>query len=114
MPHFIIDCSPNILDQHPPETILEAVYNAAEETGLFRKGDVKVRLQPFAHYKLGEGKSAFIHVFAHIMQGRTTEQKASLSRNVVAALNRLFPDIPILSMNVRDFEKATYFNKTML
>jgi 5-carboxymethyl-2-hydroxymuconate isomerase len=42
------------------------------------------------------------------MQGRTQEQKKNLSERVVRALNALLPDVEIISVNVRDFEKATY------
>lgn len=37
MPHFVIDCSENILQIHSPEEILREVHNAAEATGLFKK-----------------------------------------------------------------------------
>ena len=48
------------------------------------------------------------------MEGRSAEQKADLSRNIVSKLNQLFPEVPIISINIRDFEKSSYINKTML
>jgi 5-carboxymethyl-2-hydroxymuconate isomerase len=48
------------------------------------------------------------------MEGRNTEQKANLSRKVIEQLNLMFPDIPILSMNIREFEAATYCNKSLI
>jgi len=48
------------------------------------------------------------------MEGRTPEQKADLSRKIVFKLNQLFPEVPIISMNIRDLEKSSYINKTML
>ena len=48
------------------------------------------------------------------MEGRTTDQKSDLSRKIVSKLNQLFPEVPIISMNIRDFEKSSYINKTML
>ena len=53
-------------------------------------------------------------VFGNIMEGRTPEQKADLSRKIVSKLNQLFPEVPIISMNIRDLEKSSYINKTML
>jgi hypothetical protein len=35
---------------------MDAVYNVAESTGLFAANDIKVRLQPYQYYRLGEGK----------------------------------------------------------
>jgi 5-carboxymethyl-2-hydroxymuconate isomerase len=114
MPHFIIDCSENILLEKTPGEIMSAVYDVAESTGLFRRGDIKVRIRPFQFYQLGEGKKDFIHVFAHIMEGRTTGQKADLSKKIIEKLNEMFPGISILSMNVDEFESATYSNKSLI
>ena len=114
MPHFIIECSENILAQRTPDEMMQAVYAVAEASHLFAKNDIKVRLNPYAYYKLGENKKDFIHVFAHIMEGRSTEQKAALSRTVIERLNELFPNLSILSMNVHEFELATYCNKSLI
>ena len=114
MPHFIIDCSENILREKSPEEIMETVYTAAEATGLFAANDIKVRIRPFQHYKLGKTKNDFIHVFGNIMEGRSKEQKANLSRKIIERLNEMFPDISILSMNIREFEFATYCNKSLI
>ena len=93
---------------------MEALYDVAEATGLFAVDDIKVRLRPYQYFKLGNGKGDFIHIFGHIMEGRSTEQKADLSRKIIERLNQLFPEISILSINIREFEKATYFNKSFL
>jgi len=44
------------------------------------------------------------------MEGRTTEQKAILSKGIVKKLAEIFPQTP----NIRDFQKATYCNKDMI
>jgi 5-carboxymethyl-2-hydroxymuconate isomerase len=114
MPHFVIECSDNIVKLKTPEEIIEAVYNIAEATNLFAVGDIKARINPYTYYTVGGTKKDFIHVFGHIMQGRNTEQKANLSKQIVTKLKSMFPDVPVISMNVIDFEKATYCNKTMV
>ena len=115
MPHFILDCSENILNKQEPKKVLKAVLDTAFSTGLFKSvNDIKVRLNPFKHSMVLESEADFIHVFANIMEGRNTEQKASLSKNIVSKLKEMFPDVPIISINVRDFEKATYCNKSMV
>ena len=93
---------------------MQAVYDAAEATGLFAPNDIKVRIQPYQYFKLGADKEDFIHIFGNIMEGRSTEQKANLSRNIIERLNEMFPDIAILSINIREFEKATYSNKALI
>lgn len=115
MPHFVIDCSQDIITLQDPETILQVVHQTAVNSGLFSENDIKVRLNPFKEYYLVGGKEErFIHVFANIMQGRTSEQKAQLSQTIVKELKILFPNISFIAMNVRDFEKATYCNKNMI
>jgi len=48
------------------------------------------------------------------MQGRTTEQKALLSKAVVSSLNDMFPSVDNIAMNINDFGSATYCNKSQL
>ena len=114
MPHFIIDCSENIIQQNSPDEIMQAVYDVAEATGLFAVNDIKVRLRPYQYFKLGTGKKDFIHIFGNIMEGRSAEQKANLSKKIIERLNEMFPDISILSINISEFEKATYCNKALI
>ncbi len=114
MPHFIIDCSEGITQLKKPMEIIQEVYNTAHETGLFAKGDIKVRLNPFKNYIVGGETSDFIHVFSYIMEGRNTVQKSNLSRQIVTKLNGMFPEVPVISVNIKDFEKASYCNKSMV
>jgi len=114
MPHFEIDCSENIIKQKPPNEIMQKVYDTAEATNLFDKGDIKVRINPFKHYNIGNTKDDFIHIFANIMEGRTITQKSNLSKDMITELKIMFPKVSIISINIRDFEKATYCNKSMV
>lgn len=114
MPHFIIECSQDILQQRTPDEIMDAVYSVAESTGLFAVNDIKIRLQPYQYYRLGEHKKNFLHVFGYIMQGRSTEQKANLSKQISIRLTELLSDISFLSVNIREFEAATYSNKALI
>ena len=114
MPHFIIDCSEDIIAIKSPNEIMQNVYYAAEATQLFDKGDIKVRINPFKHYNIGNTNDDFIHIFGNIMEGRTNEQKSNLSLQIVSELKQMFPEVAIISMNIRDFEKASYCNKSMV
>lgn len=48
------------------------------------------------------------------MEGRNTDQKSKLSKAIVTKLNEILPEVPVISINIKDFEKASYFNKTMI
>ncbi|MBL6447955.1 5-carboxymethyl-2-hydroxymuconate Delta-isomerase [Fulvivirga sp. 29W222] len=108
MPHFIIECSKNIIEIKTPDEIMQQVYNAAEESNLFAEGDIKVRIKPYDFYNNGNQKADFIHIFGYILQGRTVEQKANLTKRIVERVEAMFADVPIISMNIDDFEKETY------
>lgn len=114
MPHFVIDCSENIIKIKSPQEIIQKVYDTAESTGLFDKGDIKVRINPFQYYNIGNTTDDFMHIFGNIMEGRTIAQKKNLSEKIVSELKSMFPDVPIISINIRDFEAATYCNKSMV
>ena len=114
MPHFILDCSEKILEIQDPRKVLEAVFEIASNTKLFDRNEIKVRLNPFKYSLALSGEADFIHVFGNIMEGRTAAQKANLSNQIVRKLNDLFPEVPIISINIRDFEKASYCNKSMI
>jgi len=46
-----------------PEELMDTVYDTADATGIFATNDIKVRIQSYQHYKLGNNKSNFLHVF---------------------------------------------------
>lgn len=110
MPHFILDCSDSILDSCTEEDLMASIHNAANSSGLFVESEIKVRINPYKKYLVGNKSADFIHVFAHIMEGRSAEQKAMLSKIIVSKLAELFPEIENIAMNVSDFDKATYCN----
>ena len=117
MPHFIIDCSESVLGLADPDKLMRSVFAAAESTGLFANsgvGGIKVRLNPYRYFTNVDGHKHFVHVFANIMEGRTQEQKKALSEIVVRTLKELLPAVDIISMNIRDFEKASYCNAAMV
>jgi 5-carboxymethyl-2-hydroxymuconate isomerase len=113
MPHLIIECSENVLTAKKPEEVIQAVYNTVVSTETFAN-NVMVRINPYKYYTTMGSTDDFIYVFANILDGRTTEQKKLLSDNVVRMLKNMFPDVPKISMNIREFEKATFTNNAMV
>jgi 5-carboxymethyl-2-hydroxymuconate isomerase len=114
MPHFVIDCSQKILKIHTPENIMNLIHETAHNTGLFLKGGIKVRIRPFIYSNVGGENSDFIHVFGHIMEGRSIEQKADLSKKIITELKSIFPNVPVVSINIQEFEKSTYCNRNLI
>jgi 5-carboxymethyl-2-hydroxymuconate isomerase len=114
MPHFVVDCSQELLQIHDEESIIARLHRVVSSTGLFEESDIKVRIHPFGTYAVGGGREDFIHTFAWIMQGRSVEQRAGLAKAIVGELAGMFPLLPRIAVNIDEFERATYFNRTML
>ena len=114
MPHFLIDCSESIFVLHSEEQIIEQVHLAAKSTELFNENDIKVRVNSFKKYSTGNKIENFIHVFANIMEGRSNEQKADLTKKIVQELTSMFPTVPNIGANIIEFENANYCNRNML
>ena len=112
MPHFILECSPTIINKKSPQELLDLIYQAALKTDLFIPHEIKVRIKTYEYFNNGNSQEDFIHVFGHIMQGRTVDQKKILSSHIINCLEMEFPEVSIISMNVQDFEKASYSNKS--
>ena len=114
MPHFLIDCSETIFELHTEAEIIDKVHLAAKSTELFNENDIKVRVNSFKKYSTGNKIEDFIHVFAHIMEGRSSEQKLGLSKKIVQTLTSMFPNVPNIGANVIEFENENYYNRNML
>ena len=114
MPHFEVDCSANITSTYDEAEIVQQVHNAANASGLFGEKNIQVRLKLVKHYSVGNEQVDFITIFANILEGRTVEQKADLSKTVVKHLSEQFPDVANIAINIRDIQKGTGFNNTNL
>lgn len=114
MPHFVVDCSQDILRSHDEESIITRLHRVVNSSGLFEESDIKIRVHAFETYAVGGGREDFIHTFAWIMQGRSVEQRAALSKAIVTELAEMFPLLPRIAVNIAEFEKATYFNRAMM
>ena len=114
MPHFVVDCSHDLLQIHDEATIIPRLHRAATASGLFDEADIKVRVNPYRIHAVGGAREDFIHVFGWIMQGRSIEQRAALSKAIVGELAGMFPALARIAANIAEFERATYCNRAML
>lgn len=113
MPHAIIEHSD--LDEIgiSSPVLLQSVSGAMSESALFDLEDIKVRRHACDAMLNGTNNFSFIHVQLRIMPGRTTEQKASLSSGVLAAISALEGQARSTSVEVVDIDRSTY-SKTVL
>ena len=106
MPHCIIEHSPNI----SPDGLMHVVFNGALHSQLFLPdgADIKVRAIAYKNFKLGDGKTSFVHVVAKILAGRTEVQKHSLSQAIVHKLSGLGHQDISITVEVVDMERQSY------
>lgn len=48
------------------------------------------------------------------MEGRMDAQKINLSKAIVTELKNTLPNVPLISMNIREIVKANYCNRSMV
>ncbi|MGO2292334.1 MAG: 5-carboxymethyl-2-hydroxymuconate Delta-isomerase [Pseudoalteromonas sp.] len=106
MPHIIIEHSEDL--PVLPQVLVEKIHQAAYDSGLFELPTIKTRAIAYQHYQLGQGKEGFIHVAAHIMSGRSIEQKQQLSEDLLACLKTYCRDSDSLSVNIQDVDHEIY------
>lgn len=110
MPHLIIEYSSNVRELAEPAEILRLGHNIMTESGLFSVPDIKSRAYEAADFLVGEkgAQGTFVHVRVYLLEGRSTEQKQTLSEALRDALKLPLEQIDQLSIDIRDMTKDTY------
>lgn len=112
MPHLVIEYSQKLEDSISIAALVSDGQQAMSETGLFNASAIKTRALPYRDFVLGkshEGSSnLFIHAEVRILEGRTNEQKEALSTAIFNYLCAAAPEVPEISVEVCDMEKASY------
>ncbi|MEE2998814.1 MAG: 5-carboxymethyl-2-hydroxymuconate isomerase [Pseudomonadota bacterium] len=124
MPHIIIEYSENIEKQIRLKALIEEVYAAAIDTGVFPMGGLRIRAAKRQHYKIADGHpdNGFIHVELKIGPGRDETTKTSALKTIFSAveeflkpihengplamsaeLNEFDPELRINRNNIRDY-----------
>ncbi|OHU89088.1 MULTISPECIES: 5-carboxymethyl-2-hydroxymuconate isomerase [Pseudoalteromonas] len=106
MPHLIIEHSNNL--PIPAQQLVEAVHLATQSTALFDPTTLKTRTQSTDYYKLAEGKIGFVHIHAHLIEGRSEAQKQLLSNALLEVLQTMFDTNWLLSVHPYDLLPSIY------
>lgn len=114
MPHCVIHCPSLFMKEVDISALMAAVYHAAESSGLFKQGDIKVRILPTEYYLLGHTSEIFAHLECSLLSDRTLEQRQNLAQLLTKALCESLPGVEMLSVEVREIVKAAYCNREAL
>lgn len=95
MPHLIVEYSANLDSDLSLREVVDALHEAALETGVFPIGGVRVRASRRDIYKVADGHpdNAFIHVVARIGVGRTPEVRAKAAETIFERLKAVTADV---------------------
>ena len=111
MPHCVIEYSRPLEAVVSPQTLMESVHQGAVSSGLFDEPAIKVRALPYDHFRVAAGTEQgmrFVHVTAHILSGRSLEQKQRLSGVLLDAIGKISMDNVSITVEVVDMEREVY------
>lgn len=110
MPHVIFEYSDNLTTDVKSHQLLSKVHTTVIGSGLFNPADVKSRAYMADDYLVGEQgtQGSFAHVRVYILEGRTSEQKLSLSQPIFDLLRAALPKDTSVTVDIRDLDKASY------
>lgn len=91
MPHFIVEYSANLEERADIAKLCEEIRKAAQATGLFERGGIRVRAYPARHYAIADAheRNAFLHLQLRVGAGRSVEALKEAGEKVFAALSSL-------------------------
>lgn len=96
-----------------PETLLQAVYQGAVESGLFTPSAIKSRAIACDYYMVGDQVADFVHINLRILAGRTDAQKKQLTDAVLAKLSDLSISPLSITAEVQDMHVESYAKRLL-
>ncbi|WP_242698783.1 5-carboxymethyl-2-hydroxymuconate Delta-isomerase [Alteromonas sp. 5E99-2] len=108
VPNFIIEYSESLTEQVSEETLMDKVFEGAKASGHFPPEAIKIRLEPRKGYRLHDKQKDFLHVHAHILSGRTDEQKTEISTATITPLKTLSLESVFVSVEIVDIHRASF------
>ena len=114
MPHIVIDYSEGLDKTHDLHALCRAVFDAAVGTGVFPDlSAIKVRAHPCPYFLLGTDPQSFAHAEVLLFDGRSDDQKSTVTRAVLKAMEAHLPTVGSLSVDIHDMARATYAKRTL-
>ena len=108
MPNFVIEHSHSVSSQISSNELMDKVFEGAKESGHFPPEAIKIRCEERSHFRLHGEQKDFIHVSAHILSGRTDEQKLEISSSVLKKLQNLSVKSVFVSVEIVDIHRASF------
>lgn len=108
MPNFVIEYSASLEQQISEETLMDSVFEGAKNSGHFPPEAIKLRIEKRSGFRLHDKQKDFLHISAHILSGRTDEQKSEISNAVLTELKKLTLNSVFVSVEIVDIHRASF------
>tara|TARA_R110000737_G_scaffold139511_3_gene170321 strand:+ start:883 stop:1227 length:345 start_codon:yes stop_codon:yes gene_type:complete len=108
MPHFVIEQGNALLTPEDRADAMRIAGQVGVDCGFIAAADLKMRIIDVTDFLMLDGRESFIHLTAHMLSGRTTEQKEALTIALRDALVARFPGVDSLSFACVDLERGSY------
>lgn len=108
MPHFIIEHANALNSDADINDALQITLDCGGSMDFINQDDIKVRLAPYTHILAGDGRTSFMHVTVYLLAGRTDALKEILSIALRRDLDKRFPKVQSISIDVRDMNPVCY------
>ncbi|MEH6471847.1 MAG: 5-carboxymethyl-2-hydroxymuconate Delta-isomerase [Halopseudomonas sp.] len=113
MPHIVIEYAQSLDTALDLNALVKAVHEGAIRTGLFEPEAVKVRAIAYHHYLVAGQVSDFVHLRAHILSGRSEQQKKSLGLCLMESASAVAACVSSLTVEVVDMDRHSYAKRLL-
>ncbi len=121
MAHLVIEHSANLRGRLDVQQLIEALHQAALETGIFPVGGLRTRAYEASAYRIADGHpdNAFVHVSVRVGHGRDLPTRRAACERIFAAachqLASLFEAVPLaISVEMQELDPELSFKRNNL
>jgi len=114
MPHLIVEYSEGLERAVAIGKLVDTVVQAAADSGAMHEQDIKARAVPYAHFRLADGGTTFVHTTVRMLAGRAPETKVRLSNLIRERLAALAPDVHSISVEICDMDPDSYRKRVLV
>ncbi|MEP2980545.1 MAG: hypothetical protein ABJO86_13725 [Lentilitoribacter sp.] len=108
MPHIVLEYSANSIDDAHLDKALKSTYEVCCKFDCIRPEAIKIRAHSILNAYYGNGAKDFIHVTAHLLDGRSRARKADISKALLDNIMAEFPMIDTFSVDVLEIDGNVY------
>ncbi len=120
MPHFVLECSDNIVESIEPKEFFSALHELLISSGPFNLQEIKSRVIRHQEYFMADGSpdKAFVHLTLSILEGREIGLQKTVGKKLLEFLKERFQQSGqkrdlALSLEIREMSRETYFKETV-